>query len=127
MLALSMPAPNMARAQTLSHDTSPASATALFATCTGRYAAVMEHAWLMGRDDAQAMASRAGFEDLLMATAPFGPGLDGYAVLHMRIQSKHALARVLQLADLAPDDRTRRRARAQITVALRPCQKLSLS
>ncbi len=127
MLALSMPAPSLARAEQPPRDLSQSSATALFATCTGRYSAVMEHAWLMGRHDPDAIASRADFEDLLMATAPFDAGFDGYAVLHTRIYSKHALARVLQQADLAPDERTQRRAKAQIAVALRPCRSLTLS
>ncbi|MBS0123175.1 hypothetical protein [Thetidibacter halocola] len=96
-----------------------------FATCTGRWSAVMEHEWLMGRDGSEAEMRRATFVTLLEAAMP-DPAVDAPDLLHLRIAAKHALAHLLQQADLGTDPATARRARAMARNQLAPCRTLLL-
>lgn len=97
---------------------------AAFATCSGRWSAVMEHEWLMGRDGEDARHHRRGFLDLLDATRTAQD--DGPALLNQRIMAKHALSRLLQQADLGLDPMTARRAGAMARRHLGACSAMIL-
>jgi len=74
--------------------------TPVFAVCTGRLSAVVEHHWLMARDPAQAEADYAAMGAVLAAVAH---GRDGAEVMSWRITAKVALRQMLLRADLAGD------------------------
>ena len=93
-----------------------------FATCAGRYSALMEHHWLMGAPEAdQTRANRQGIIDLLDTSPAVGPGL-----LARRIEAKHLLARTLQRAEFATSPQDRRIARAGADRAIAECRALVL-
>ena len=90
--------------------------TQIFASCTGRFSAELEHAWLMGNPDADLFAvRRARFEDLLNASADEG---DATHLLNVRIAAKVAHAQMLTVADFSGDsdelDWARRRLDSEI-------------
>ena len=85
--------------------------TSVFATCTGRLSALVEHQWLMTRDPAQAEADYAAMGDVLEAAAD--PALSG-RVMGWRVSAKVAMREMLQRADLQGDAAARDRATALI-------------
>jgi len=97
----------------------------LFAACTGRYSAMMEHDWLMGRPGTAPQDSRALFESLLEAVQTEAD-LTGPDILHLRISAKHALAALLQRADLSPDAATARRALRLAQLHIGQCRAVLL-
>ncbi len=120
VVLLTLPLPSQAK------QTAATEQTLLFATCLGRYSAVMEHAWLMGEEDRDAITRRSLFEDLLTAVQP-ASSLSGPQVLDARIRAKHVLAQRLQAAAFHDRPAIKRRAMAQVVQILRPCQALLLS
>ena len=98
----------------------------IFATCTGRYSAIMEHEWLMGRDGTQARESRALFLSLLESVRDDAP-LPGHRLLDLRLTAKHAFAALLRAADLGTDPVRARRARAVAHNQMGLCRALLLS
>ena len=71
----------------------------IFATCTGRFSAELEHAWLMGNPETESIAHRrAQFEDLLYAVATDGEHRN---LLNRRINAKQAHAQILQQAGIS--------------------------
>lgn len=105
----------------------PATATALpkvFAACTGRFSAELEHAWLMQTGDAEALEMRrARFEDLLEAVASIGMRS---ALLDQRIKAKSAHAHILNLAQFARDPDTARWAKRRAEVEIGYCESFLL-
>ncbi|WP_428511583.1 hypothetical protein [Roseovarius sp.] len=88
----------------------------IFAGCTGRLSAELEHAWLMQDPDADILETRrARFEQLLAATST--PDQRSHLLDH-RIRAKKAHARILSTAQFSRDtDRAgwaRQRANAEI-------------
>jgi len=88
----------------------------VFAGCTGRFSAELEHAWLMRDPDADILETRrARFEQLLAAVS--SPDQRSRLLDH-RIRAKSAHARILGAARFSRDpDRARwarRRAAAEI-------------
>ena len=90
----------------------PVEQARVFASCLGRFSAEMEHDWLMGGDGEAARKERRLFESLLDAVLPDASrgGLGGARLLHMRIEAKHAQARLLQAAQFQDDPRRAERA-----------------
>lgn len=77
----------------------------VFAECTGRMSALMEHQWLTdGPASEETARERAMFADLLEAVLP-GSGVPGRAVWRWRIEAKAAQAALLQRALFAGDAR----------------------
>ncbi|MCV6592061.1 MAG: hypothetical protein OIF48_03845 [Silicimonas sp.] len=88
----------------------------MFAACTGRYSAEMEHAWLVQDDRAGGFEQkRRQFIELLEAVVP---AEERRAALHRRIEAKMAHAQLLTQAWFSNDhDRAlwaRSRARAEM-------------
>ena len=106
------------------HD--PAAQARAFATCLGRYSAVMEHGWLIGDDSTFAASRRAAFEDLLNAILPVARdhGFAGAQVWQYRIGAKQAQARLLQLAFFNGDAARATRARTLAMRQVRTCDML---
>lgn len=98
----------------------------IFATCLGRYSAIMEHHWLMGEDAKTAVSHRQMFEMLLFDVAP-ASGLGGPEILDMRIRAKRAHAHLLQTATFHTDPARKRMAAATLRRAIRPCDMLILA
>lgn len=93
-----------------------------FATCTGRYSALVEHEWLMGTaGDGGTERRRDHFADLLAAVVP--PGRAG-AVMGWRIEAKAAQARLLQQAAFATAPAARDSARARAARLIAACDSL---
>ena len=100
-------------------STMPAQAeplTHIFATCTGRFSAELEHAWLMQDErSSQIENRRRQFIDLLNATVPLDQRRDA---LNLRIDAKVAHALLLSQAAFSVEaDRSEwavRRARSEI-------------
>jgi hypothetical protein len=67
----------------------------LFATCTGRLSAAMEHQWLIGADAGATQAARDAMEGLVQAATP--PG-DEARVMGWRVEAKLAQKALLARA-----------------------------
>ena len=94
-----------------------------FATCAGRYSAMMEHAWLMHDPEAdEYMRLRSSFVALLEATDT-GPGEVSF---HRRIDAKFAQAALLQTATFSQKPEVADQARHQIDAHLSFCRQLVL-
>jgi hypothetical protein len=85
--------------------------TSVFAVCTGRLSALVEHHWLMARDPAQAEADYAAMDDVLAAVAD--PAASAQ-VMGWRVAAKMAMRGMLARADLQDDAAARDRAAALI-------------
>lgn len=89
----------------------------IFATCTGRLSALMEHQWLMQDPAAdRTEAERDAFADLVQAIA-----LPGQARMAMalRIEAKAAMASALQAAEFGGPPAAKTRLMAQVAACLR--------
>ena len=106
------------------HD--PAAQARAFATCLGRYSAVMEHGWLIGGDSSVAATRRETFEDLLNAILPVARdhGFAGSQVWQYRLGAKQAQARLLQMAYFNSDPARATRARTLAMRQVRTCDML---
>ncbi|MGP6086609.1 hypothetical protein [Antarctobacter jejuensis] len=104
----------------------PRERTQIFASCLGRYSAIMEHNWLMGEDSADAVSHREVFEMLLFDVAP-ASGLSGPEILDMRIRAKMAHAHLLQTSTFHRDPTRKQLATANLRRAIRPCEMLILA
>lgn len=98
--------------------------TRLFAGCTGRLSAEIEHAWLMRDRSADAFeAQRLGLESILEATlAP----QDNAGAMAYRIDSKIAQARLLETATFGVEAPQKTEAAARAAWHLGQCQALLL-
>lgn len=95
-----------------------------FATCTGRFSALMEHQWLMG--DARADATqrqRARMETLLFSIMPQDRARQ---TLARRIEAKFALSTLLTRASFNRDKRDAARATNRMEVQIASCNALLL-
>ena len=111
----------------LTASTSPAAALLdlprEFATCTGRYSAMMEHAWLMRSGEAEEHAHyRATFVSLLEAV----DDNPGPVTFHRRIAAKAAQAALLQTATFGDDGAQSDWARARAEALIAECRRLLL-
>lgn len=96
----------------------------LFAGCTGRLSAQMEHHWLMGRPAEEIQAQRSAMITLLDAIQPPDQGKH---VLQIRIGAKFAHAALLQRATFNEDASDADWAAARAEVELAHCASLVLS
>ena len=96
----------------------------VFAGCTGRYSAELEHAWLM-RDAAAEVLElrRARFEDLLAAVTSKKLRR---SLLDQRIRAKSAHAQILRVAQFSHDPDRARWARRRAEVELGYCESFLL-
>lgn len=105
----------------------PVAATTLpqvFAGCTGRFSAELEHAWLMQDAEAEVLElRRARFEELLAAATPEGMRS---TLLDQRIKAKAAHAHILRLAQFSHEPDTSRWARRRADVEIAYCEGLLL-
>lgn len=96
------------------------------ATCHGRYAAVLEHAWLM-QDNIEAARLRrdlfAAMLEALTRDASDGPALEG-ALLNFRLTEKQATAHLLTTARFGTDPRRARMAAGLLGRQLDACDRL---
>lgn len=96
----------------------------VFSECVGRFSAETEHAWLMGRDDAESFdAQRLTFLSLLDATLALDAAQQA---LSYRIEVKMAHASLLTLATFGRDTERAARARTLAAAHLFRCQRLLL-
>lgn len=106
-----------------SHAMTPIDLPYEFATCAGRYSAMMEHAWLMRLPEAETYAKmRSAFISLLEATD------DGPEKIRLgqRIDAKVAQANLLRTATFQSDADLARMAREQSDLSLAMCRRLVL-
>ncbi|MGK7654206.1 hypothetical protein ACSQ76_17900 [Roseovarius sp. B08] len=105
----------------------PAAAATLpqvFAGCTGRFSAELEHAWLMRDAKSEALERRrARFEDMLASVTPHGMRS---VLMDQRIKAKSAHAHILNLAQFSGDPGIARWARRRAEVEIGYCQSLLL-
>ncbi|WP_299165204.1 hypothetical protein [uncultured Tateyamaria sp.] len=114
LVALSLSAPAMAMDDLAS----------VFAGCTGRISAEMEHAWLMNSDRADDLEGlRLQFVTLLDAITP---PEQARQVLHFRIEAKLAHAAMLTTATFGTDPRLVHMAQNQAALRVRDCRNLLL-
>ena len=96
----------------------------IFATCTGRFSAELEHAWLMGNPETESIAHRrAQFEDLLYAVATDGEHRN---LLNRRINAKQAHAQILQQAIFSADSAQAEWARRRVNMEIGYCASFLL-
>lgn len=94
-----------------------------FATCAGRYSAMVEHAWLMQAAEAEDYARlRGAFVSLLEATDEGA----GVSRLHRRVDAKAAHAQLLQVATFSTDPERASLAQQQSEAHLAACRRLVL-
>lgn len=99
--------------------------TQVFATCTGRLSAMMEHQWMFdGPGSETTKAQRAAMIGLLDAVMPPGAGRE---VLARRIDAKMAQAALLTRATFNPDPEDAGRALRLARVRVAECTGLLLS
>ncbi|WP_306111032.1 MULTISPECIES: hypothetical protein [unclassified Roseovarius] len=105
----------------------PAAATTLpqvFASCTGRFSAELEHAWLMRSVDAEVLElRRAHFEDMLASVTK---NEMRSSLLDQRIKAKSAHAHILSMAQFERDPDIARWARHRAKVEIGYCESLLL-
>ena len=110
-LAQTMPA----AAQTLSADP-----LYLFATCTGRFSALIEHQWLVSDPASDQTARlRSAMIDLVEAASPAGPAPQ---VMQWRLEAKVATAGLLQRAHFGPTPQQKALANRQIAALIGTCR-----
>ena len=100
------------------------------ATCAGRLSAAIEHRWLMAdAAENRDLTLRHDFDELIAAILPSvrSRGLADPDILHLGLTAKIAQARLLQQADLNPDQTQARRARRIARRQLMACEALILS
>lgn len=97
----------------------------LFARCTGRLSAMVEHQWLIEDGDAdQTDRARDAMADLLAASTP--PGKEVMAMA-LRIEAKAAMANLLSQARFARDHMRADWARRRVGGMLADCTALMIS
>ncbi len=105
----------------------PSAATTLpqvFASCTGRFSAELEHAWLMQTADAEVLElRRAHFEEMLASVTK---NEMRSSLLDQRIKAKSAHAHILSMAQFARDPDIVRWARHRAKVEIGYCESLLL-
>lgn len=105
----------------------PVTATSLpqvFAGCTGRYSAELEHAWLVQSTASELLeARRARFEDLLAAVSSEA---QRKTLLDQRIRAKTAHAHILGIALFSRDPERARWARRRAAVEIGYCESFLL-
>ena len=75
--------------------------TQVFATCTGRFSAELENAWLLQSNHVEVLEERRErFEELLGTVTS---GETARSIMDQRIKAKSAHARLLQIAQFAQD------------------------
>lgn len=95
-----------------------------FASCTGRYSAEMEHAWLVNDPKASDHElRRRGFVALLEATVT---PTDVRRTLSYRVNTKHAHSLLLQVATFSSDASKAKTARDTASRLLEQCDLLLL-
>lgn len=94
-----------------------ADALPLFAACTGRFSALIEHQWLMGEPSEPAMAEREAMLGLLDAAG------GGQQAMALRIEAKAAEAALLRAATFGPESR-RPWAAARAKALIADCRRL---
>ena len=98
----------------------------VFATCTGRLSALMEHQWLIDAAASDDTARRrAAMIDLLDAAMEMD-GTPGHVVLSWRIDAKMAQAQLLQQALFGTDPRLAARAQVMAARYMHDCSTLLL-
>lgn len=96
----------------------------IFAGCTGRYSAEMEHAWLVNDPRADELQSqRLTFLSLLEATVPMR---ERRATLNYRIDVKLAHSALLTTASFSEDASRAAKARTMADAYLLSCNRLLL-
>lgn len=108
---------------------SPSQRAQLFATCAGRYSALVEHQRLFdGVASEQAEDQKKIFETLLEAVMPHALawGMPGHMALDWRLTAKHAQAQLLQKGAFQTDDDIARRSRHVATALLSDCHMFVL-
>ncbi|WP_299367811.1 hypothetical protein [uncultured Tateyamaria sp.] len=96
----------------------------IFAKCTGRLSAELEHAWLMNDTRADAlMAQRAQFVAVLDAVMPQD---NARSILNTRIEAKLAHSAMLTTATFGNNPKLAKMARAHASLRVRDCQSLLL-
>lgn len=95
-----------------------------FATCAGRFSALMEHQWLMGLDGAD--RTRARREQMIALLESVMPQGAGRRVLARRIQAKFALSRLLGRVEFGTDPRDSAWAAQRVAVQISACDSLLL-
>ena len=96
----------------------------LFAGCTGRISAEMEHAWLMNDDRADALqAQRLKFVSILRAIQPADQARQALA---QRTDAKLAHSAMLTTATFGTDPRRAKLAKRQAAWQIAQCQNLLL-
>lgn len=97
-----------------------------FAICTGRLSALMEHQWMTdGPGSEETALRRAGFASLVEAVLP-DSGLEGRAVLALRIEAKMAHAMLLQQASFGTDPVRRAWAQSRAVQLIAQCDGMLL-
>ena len=95
-----------------------------FATCAGRFSALMEHQWLVdGPASDQTAVIVANMSALVQAVLTEG---QGRRALAWRIEAKAAQRALLMQADFGADIPLRQRAQARTEVLLGACRALLL-
>lgn len=98
----------------------------VFAQCTGRLSALMEHQWMFdGPASEDTARARQTMIDLLK-TAQAASTVSGSTILSWRIEAKQAQAHLLTQAVFAHDHRRARQAQQLSLRYLRECQTLLL-
>ena len=94
----------------------------LFATCTGRFSALIEHQWLLS-DPASDQTDhlRRDMIDLMEAALPDTPDP---RVMQWRLEAKVAAATLLQRADFGPTKAQQATARRQFDALIGGCRAL---
>ncbi|MFK7764030.1 MAG: hypothetical protein AB8B62_12260 [Roseobacter sp.] len=99
--------------------------TQTFAGCLGRTSAELEHAWLMGTPNADALQTQyTAFDDLLQASQP---PEDARAILKYRIEVKMAHASLLTNASFEQDETRATRSRYLAARYMSACETLLLN
>lgn len=91
--------------------------TAMFAVCTGRMSALVEHHWLMERDPGAVEAEYRAMGDVLAAAVTPEAGAQA---MGWRVTAKVAMRELLARADLQDDTAARERA----AVLIGECRRL---
>jgi hypothetical protein len=100
-----------------------ASLLGAFATCTGRFSAEMEHAWLMGNDATYFEERRSQFSEMVGAVMHPDQGREA---LSLRIDAKFAHARLLNSATFADAPERRAIALRRAADELNTCTSMLL-
>ena len=101
----------------------------LFATCAGRYSALLEFQLMFdGHVTDEARSAKEQFEELLEAVLPIAvdDGLSGHAALDWRLTAKHAQSTLLHRGLLHHDAVIARQSKTMSKRLLRQCGSVAL-